>query len=423
MGLIIKNGKVFYKGALVDKDIFIEDGKIVEKCSGEAFDASGLVVLPGMIDCHVHFREPGATQKEDFLTGSRAAAKGGVTTIIDMPNNNPPTTTSAALEQKRQLAKKSIVNYGFYFGATSDNIAEINTAKNVAGVKVYMGASTGSLLVTDDAALHRIFLCGRLVTVHAEDEAMIKKNEEKYRNEHNPEVHCKIRNNEVAASAVKKAIEIAKAHNTRLHIAHVSTKEELALIAGAKNVTCETTPHHLFLTSAAMKKMGNFAKMNPPLRSEGDVAALWKAINDGTITCIATDHAPHLPSEKQQDYWKAPSGVPGVETMLPLMMNAVNERKISLQQLVKLCSENPAKLMGLERKGSIEEGFDADLVIVDLKKEETIKNSDIASKCRWTPFDGMKVRGRVIATVVNGEIAYNRGSFFESKGREVQYGS
>jgi dihydroorotase len=420
--MIIKHGKVFYKGALIDKDIFIEGGRIVEHCSGEVFDASGLVVLPGMIDCHVHFREPGSTQKEDFLSGSRAAAKGGVTTIIDMPNNNPPITTAEALEQKRQLAKKSIVNYGFYFGATSDNIAEINKAKNVAGVKVYMGASTGSLLVAEEAALHKIFLCGRLITVHAEDEAMIKKNEERYRNEHNPEIHCKIRSNEVAASAVRKAIEIARSHNTRLHIAHVSTKEELALIAGAKNVTCEATPHHLFLTSAAMKKMGNFAKMNPPLRSKEDVDALWLAINDGIITCIATDHAPHTKEEKQQDYWKAPAGVPGVETMLPLMMNAANEGKISLQQVVKLCSENPAKLFGLEKKGSIEEGFDADLVIVDLKKEETIKNSTIASKCGWTPFDGMKVLGSVIATVVNGKIAYNRGSFFESEGREVHYG-
>lgn len=419
--MIIKGAKVFCKGALVDKDIFIENGKIVEKCSGDVFNASGLVVLPGMIDCHVHFREPGLTQKEDFLTGSRAAAKGGVTTIIDMPNNNPPTTTSAALEQKRQLAKKSIVNYGFYFGATSDNITEINKSKNVAGIKVYMGSSTGNLLVTDEAALHRIFSCGRLITVHAEDEGMIKRNVEIYKHEHNPEIHCKIRSNEVAASAVKKAIEIARAHNARLHIAHVSTKEELALISGEKNVTCEVSPHHLFLTADAMK-MGNFAKMNPPLRSSEDVAALWKAINDGIITCIATDHAPHLPAEKEQDYWKAPAGVPGVETMLPMMMNAVSEGRLSLQQLVKLCSENPAKLMGLKEKGSIEQGFDADLVIADLKKEETIKNSDIVSKCHWTLFDGMKVRGRVIATVVNGELAYNGGSFFESNGREVQYG-
>lgn len=423
MGFIIKNGKVFYKGALIGKDIFIEDGKIVGHCSGEAFDASGMVVLPGMIDCHVHFREPGATQKEDFFSGSRAAAKGGVTTVIDMPNTNPSTTTIEALEQKRHLAKKSIVNYGFYFGATSDNISEINKARNVAGVKVYMGASTGDLLVTNEDALHRIFSCGRLVTIHAEDEAMIKHNAEKYRNEHNPSIHCKIRSNDVAAAAVKKAVAIARAHNTRLHIAHISTKEELTLIKGEKNVSCEVTPHHLFLTADSMNKMGNFAKMNPPLRSSSDIAALWKAIGDGLITCVATDHAPHLAAEKEQDYWKAPSGVPGVETMLPLMMTAVNDGKISLQQLVKLCSEGPAKLVGLGSKGMIEEGFDADLAIVDLKKAETIKNSEVASKCKWSPFDGFKAKGKVIASVVSGELAYNKGVFIESKGREVKYGS
>jgi dihydroorotase len=423
MGLIIRNGRVFYKGALVDKDIFISDGKIVEHCSGEVYDASGLVVLPGMIDGHVHFREPGATQKEDFYTGSRAAAKGGVTTFIDMPNTNPSTTTLDALVQKRELARKSIVNYGFYFGATPDNMAEINNAQNVAGIKVFMGSSTGNLLVTDEDALHRIFSCGKLVTVHAEDENLIKENMQKYAGINDPEIHSKIRSNEVAASAVRKAIEIARAHNTRLHIAHVSTKEELALIKGQKNITCEVAPHHMFLDYGALKTMGNFAKMNPPLRSKEDVEAVWQAINYGTISIVATDHAPHLISEKKQDYLMAPSGVPGIETMLPLMMTAYNDGKITLDQLVRLCSEGPAMLFGIRGKGRIEQGYDADLTIVDLNKAETIKNAEIASKCGWTPFDGFKVRGKVMTTVVNGNVVYNRGEFLKSAGREVQYGS
>jgi dihydroorotase len=389
-------------------------------------DAKGMIVLPGLIDVHVHFREPGDIQKEDFLTGSRAAAAGGVTTVLDMPNNKPPITNAAALEDKRELAKKSIVNYGFYFGATSNNIDEIKKAKNIAGVKTYMGSSTGNLLVTDDSALGRIFSSGELIAVHAEDEEMMLKNAERYKNEHNAEIHGKVRSQECAAAAVKKAVDIAKKYNTKLHICHSSTEEEMRLIAAAKkdaNISCEVTPHHLFLTAAAMRKLGNFAKMNPPLRSKSDVEALWKGISRGVVDIIATDHAPHTIEEKEVDYWKAPSGVPGVETMLPLLLNAVNNNILSLQQLVKLTSENPAERFGIKNKGKIIARADADLVIVDMKKEKTIKNSEIVSKCAWTPFDGWKVKGRVIATIANGEIIYRSGEFIEVKAKEVKYGA
>ncbi|MBN2453930.1 dihydroorotase [Candidatus Woesearchaeota archaeon] len=426
--MIIKNGKVFYKGVIVKKNIVVEGGKIVSfgKGKGESFDASGMVVIPGVIDVHVHFREPGATQKEDFLSGSRAAASGGVTTVIDMPNTSPPTTTVETLEQKRAIAKKSMVNYGFYFGATETNMDEIRKAKNIAGIKVFMGSSTGDLLVTDNTALNAIFACGRPVVVHAEDEAIIKKNAEKYKNEHDPIVHTRIRSNECAEAAVRKAIELAGRNKTKLHILHASTKQEMELIAAAKesvDLSCEATPHHLFLTANDMKKLGNFARMNPPLRSQQDVDALWNGIKNGTIDLVATDHAPHLPWEKDVDYWKAPSGVPGVETSLPLLLNAVNSNRLSLQQLVRLTSETPARRFCIRGKGMIEKGMDADLTVVDLKKEKTIKNSDIVSKCGWTPFNGFKVKGAVIATVVGGQLAYEKGEFGEARGAEIKYGN
>ncbi|MBI3036429.1 dihydroorotase [Candidatus Woesearchaeota archaeon] len=433
--LLIKNGKVLINGEFLERSILIgNDGRIEKiavdaklKTADEVLDAAGKYALPGVIDVHVHCREPGLTHKEDFLTASKAAAAGGVATIFDMPNTKPATTTVALLEEKRKLAAaKCIVNYGFHFGATSDNIEEIKKVKNIAAVKVYMGSSTGNLLVTDEKMLNDIFGSGKRIMVHAENEAMIKANEEKHRSDSDgTKLHLKIRGNSAAAKEVERAIAIGRKHGTRLHICHMSAKEEAGIISAAKKsynrLSCEVTPHHLFLTADSAKELGNYAKVNPPLRQKEDVAALWNAIASGTVDMIATDHAPHIREEKEQNYWNVPSGVPGLQTMLPLMLDAVNKGRLTLQQLIKLTSENPAAVFGVKGKGRIAVGMDADIAIVDMHKEKTIKNDEMLSKCGWTPFDGWKVKGVVAATIVNGKIIYGSGQISDekTKGKEV----
>ncbi|MBI2549762.1 dihydroorotase [Candidatus Woesearchaeota archaeon] len=438
--LLIKNCKVLVNGEFLERSILVGgNGKItkigvaseLKSAADEVIDATGKHALPGAIDVHVHCREPGMTQKEDFLTASKAAVAGGVTTIFDMPNTKPATTTVALLEEKRKLAAaKCIVNYGFHFGATADNLEEIKKVLNIAAVKVYMGSSTGNLLVTDEKALNDIFGSGKRLMAHAENEAMIKANEEKYRGDSDgAKLHLKIRENSAAAKEVERAIAIGRKHGTRLHICHMSTKEETAIVAAAKKdyklLSCEVAPHHLFLTadSETATKLGNYVKVNPPLRLKEDVAALWKAINEGVVDMIATDHAPHLREEKEQGYWNAPSGVPGLQTMLPLMLDAVNKGRVSLQQLIRLTSENPAAVFGIKGKGKLAVGMDADITLVDMHKEKTIKNDDMLSKCGWTPFDGWKVKGIVAATIVNGNVICSDGEIAEEKirGKEVMF--
>ncbi len=444
--LLIKNCKVLVNGEFLERSILVGDnGKIMKigvaselkSAADEVVDAIGKHALPGAIDVHVHCREPGLTQKEDFLTASKAAAAGGVTTIIDMPNTKPATTTVALLEEKRKLAAaRCLVNYGFHFGATADNLGEIKKARNIAAVKVYMGSSTGDLLVTDEKALNSIFSSGKRIAVHAESERKIqanvelaKKHPELFGSSDSLKLHSKLRTNEVAAFEAFRALVIAAENKAWLHICHMSTKEEALLIANEKksrkSVSCEVTPHHLFLTadSETAKKLGNYVKVNPPLRAKEDVAALWKAINSGEIDMVATDHAPHLPEEKEQDYWTAPAGMPGLQTMLPLMLDAVNKNRISLQQLIKLTSENPAAIFRIQGKGRIAVGMDADITLVDLKEEKTIKNEDMLTKCGWTPFDGWKVKGVVVATIVNGNIICSDGETVEEKikGKEVMF--
>ncbi len=438
--LLIKNCKVLVGNDFLERNILVDgdSGKIVKigvaaelKTADEVLDATGKYALPGAIDAHVHCREPGMAQKEDFLTASRAAAAGGVTTFIDMPNTNPATTTVALLEEKRKLAAaKCIVNYGFHFGATAGNLEEIKKARNVAAVKVYMGSSTGDLLVTNEKALDGIFGSGKIIAVHAESEEVIRANTEIFKEadiKDAAEFHLRIRSNESAEREVTRAIGMGKRHGTKLHICHMSTKEEADIVASAKKgykmLICEVTPHHLFLTANSAEKLGTYAKVNPPLRREEDTAALWEAIGKGVVDIIATDHAPHTMQEKEQDYWNAPSGVPGLQTMLPLLLDAVNKGRLSLQQLVKLTSENPAAAFGVKGKGRIAAGRDADVAIVDLKEEKTIKNEDMLSKCGWTPFDGWKVKGTVAATIVNGKVIYSGGQITDekTKGKEAVF--
>lgn len=437
--LLIKNCKVLVGNDFLERNILVgDDGKIMKvavaaelKTADEMIDGAGQYALPGLIDAHVHCREPGMTHKEDFLTASRAAAAGGVTTFLDMPNTKPATTNLALLEEKRKLAAaKCIVNYGFHFGATADNVSEIKKAKNVAAVKVYMGSSTGDLLVTDEKALDGIFGSGKLIAAHAESEETIRTNTDIFRNadlKDTAEFHLMIRSNEAAKKGLERAIAIAKRNKARLHLCHMSTKEEAEIVAAAKKesrmLSCEVTPHHLFLTAESARELGNYAKVNPPLRTQEDADALWDAIAAGIVDIIATDHAPHTVEEKEKGYWEAPSGVPGLQTMLPLLLDAVNNGRLSLQRLVELTAGNPASLFGIKGKGKIASGMDADITIVDMHKEKTIKNEEMLTKCCWTPFDGRKVKGVVAATIVNGNVIYSSGQVIneKTKGKEAVF--
>ncbi len=427
MTLTIKNGQVLLNGKLEKKNVIIEGGKIIEidsGSSGETINATGRIILPGLIDIHAHLREPGMTWKEDFRTGTMAAAAGGVTTVLDMPNTKPATTTIRLLREKKELAKeKAVVNYGFYIGATEDNIEDV---KKASIVKLYLGSTTGNMLVTDKGAIKNVFSSGKIVAVHAENEEMMKANEARYKKENDAFVHAKIRSNEVEFTAVKDAIEVAGGCSSlrRLHLTHISTKESIQMVKEAKKkltLSCDVTPHHLFLTYDELKKQGNFAKMNPALRSKGDVDALWKAISDGTVDCIVSEHAPHTIEEKKVGYWEAPSGVPGIETMQPLLLDAVNKGRLTLQRLAELTAANPARLFGIKNKGKMEVGFDADIVIVDMNAEKKVKNEELFTKCKWSPFNGWKLKGWPVTTIVNGNVVYDEGGINGTKAREVEF--
>jgi dihydroorotase len=330
--------------------------------------------IPGLIDCHVHFRDPGAPEKEDWASGSAAALAGGVTTVLDMPNTNPATITVEALEAKRAIAQaKSKVAFGLFFGATRDNLEEIRKAQNICGIKIYMGSSTGNLLLDDPVVWEEVFKIAKEknvpVVVHAETESMIQQGR---------------RDCECARVATEAAIMLREKVGNRLHIAHISCKAELDLVRAHKcpELSCEVTPHHLFFTEEDRKDA--FLKMNPPLRSAADQAALWEGLRDGTIDCIATDHAPHTEEEKSLPFEDAPAGVPGVEFMLPLMLNAVNEGRLTLERLVELTSVNPSRIFGVPVQGQ---------VLVDMNATKTIHKEDIQSKCGWSPYVGRTLKG------------------------------
>jgi dihydroorotase len=398
MSLLIKNAKLLSNGLEVVRNILIEDGKIKSISSGlmiadEIIDAEENYVIPGMIDCHVHFREPGLSHKEDWSTASYASAKGGVTTVIDMPNTIPPTFTLKDLEDKRRIAReKSIVNFGFYFGASSeDNTEEIRKAENVAGTKIYMNNTTGSLLIENLELIEKMFRQSRIAATHAEQKQL------------------------------EQAVEIAKKTNKRLYLCHLSLKSEVDYLKENKtsNIFCEVTPHHLFLTEDDFKKQKGFAKMLPSLKTKADQKALWEAIDYGVIDSIGTDHAPHTKEEKESD--KSPSGIPGVETVLPLLFDAVNKEKITLQKVVELTSRNPANIFGIKNKGLLRVGYDADLVIIDMNLEKKVKNEELLTKCKWSPFAGKTLKGWPITTIVNGKIVYHGGEIIEHKADEVVF--
>ncbi|MFH1511052.1 MAG: amidohydrolase family protein [Candidatus Woesearchaeota archaeon] len=395
MSILIENGQLFIEGRLVHANLVISGSKIEgitqQKVSCDDYiDATGKIVLPGIIDPHVHFREPGMTYKEDFLSGSRAAAAGGVTTIIDMPNTVPATTTVQLLGEKRELAKKSVVNYAFHFGAAKGNLNEIRAARNIASVKLFMNLSTGNLMVDDEAAKKQIFQNSKLVSVHAELEK------------------------------VSEAIGLVIDTKNKLYLCHLSTASEISFLEDIpKNkVFAEVTPHHLFLSDADDKD--NFTKMKPQLRKKEDQDALWKAIETGIIDTIGSDHAPHTIQEKKQK--GITYGVPGVETSLPLMLNAVNKGRLSLKRLVEMCCENPARIFCIQNKGFIRKGFDADLVIIDMALEKQVQNQELFTKCLWSPFHCTTLTGWPVMTIVNGKVVFDNGKIYEHRATELVLG-
>ena len=387
-------------------------------------DARGLYLLPGCIDPQVHFREPGLEWKEDIETGSMAAASGGVTTFLDMPNTIPNTTSRDAMVSKKALAmQKSLVNYNFFIGATTENLEELNETSNVCGIKIFMGSSTGDLLVDDPRILEKIFMTGRrLIAVHAEDEAILRTCA-RYRETGDFIDHLRARPVRAALKATELAVSLAKRHRRRLHVLHVTTEEEVELLRKEKThyISAEVCPQNLLLHAPDVyRRLKGFAQMNPPIREKRHRDALWRGLEKGIIDCLATDHAPHTVEEKSLPYGQAPSGMPGVETALPLMLDQVNRNKCTLNQVVKWMCEQPATLYKLKNKGFLRVGHDADLTLVDMQREKTIKNGRLVTKANWSPFDNHTLKGWPIKTFVNGHLVYDEGTFFrENKGREV----
>ena len=431
--LIIKNGTCYIDGKLVNTDITVSAGKI--KSIGKAdlnnhkvYDAENKIVLPGIIDTQVHFREPGSTDAEDLESGSRAAVLGGVTSLFEMPNTNPPTANLVEFEKKLKAAKNRMhSNYAFYFGATPSNTDQLAQLKNVegcCGVKLFAGSSTGNLLVDKEADIEKVISSSdRVVSIHSEDEDIIKLRK-KFIRKGDVHSHHEWRNVECAMSSTRRVVKIAERYNKKIHVLHVTTKDEVDFLAmHKKNVTFETTPQHLTLYAPdCYDKLGTYAQMNPPLRGKEHYDRLWHAIKNNIVDVLGSDHAPHLKANKDKEYPNSPSGMPGVQTIFPVMIDHVNNGKLTLNQLINLMCENPCRIFGIKNKGFIKEGFDADLTIVDMKKEVTIKDEMIASKCGWTPFNNYKVKGFPVGTIVNGILVMSDGKILvESKGKPLSF--
>ena len=433
---LIKNAHIVTDGKTIKGDILIEGNFIKEindsisakSADVRVVDAEGKYVLPGIIDDQVHFREPGLTQKANIETESRAAIAGGITSFIEMPNTNPQTTTVEKLEEKFEIAAKtSYANYSFMFGGTNDNLDEILKVdpKSVAGLKLFLGSSTGNMLVDDPAVLENIFKSTDMViSVHCEDEATIKKNLQEHIDKFGDDIPIKyhpiIRSEEACYISSSRAIELAKKTGARLHVFHLSTGKETNLFSNKiplkdKKITAEVCVHHLWFSDEDYEKKGTLIKWNPAVKTAEDRAQLWEALLDDRIDVIATDHAPHTIDEKNNVYTKAPSGGPLVQHALPAMLEMYHKGKISIEKVVEKMCHNPSILFQVEKRGYVKEGYYADLVLVDLNNPWTVKKDNILYKCGWSPFEGATFKSRITHTFLNGSMVYHNGKFSDKK--------
>ncbi|MDZ4368865.1 MAG: dihydroorotase [Afipia sp.] len=413
--VILKSGTVVNQDGEGVRDIGISGGRIAEigslggASAGEVIDCKGLHILPGVMDTQVHFREPGLTHKEDLETGSRSAVLGGVTAVFEMPNTNPLTVTEETFTAKVKAGHHRMhCDFAFFIGGTRENVnhlPDLERAPGCAGVKVFIGSSTGSLLVEDDDSLRRIFkVIRRRAAFHAEDEYRL--NDRKHlRIEGDPRSHPVWRDEDAALIATQRLVTLARETGKRIHVLHISTKQEIEYLRGHKDVaSCEATPHHLTLAGPeAYERLGTRAQMNPPVRDASHRDGIWRGIEQGIIDVLGSDHAPHTLEEKDKVYPASPSGMTGVQTLVPIMLDHVNAGKLSLARLVDLTSTGPARLFNIACKGRIAAGYDADFTVVDMKREETITNKWVASRAGWTPYDGVKVKGWPVGTFVRGK--------------------
>jgi len=432
--ILLKSGTIINEGKQIVADILIKNGRIEKIAPSisvdykiEELNLEGKYILPGCIDDQVHFREPGLTHKAEIKTESRAAVAGGITSFMEMPNTVPNTLTQDLLEDKYKIASQnSIANYSFFMGASNDNIEEVlkTNERNVCGVKIFMGSSTGNMLVDNEKTLTNLFskVPPILIATHCEDEATIQANikifKEKYGENVPIECHPLIRNTEACYRSSSMAVDLAKKYDTRLHILHISTEKEIALFDNSipleqKLITAEACVHHLWFSDEDYKTKGNFIKWNPAVKSATDREAIWKALLEDRIDVIATDHAPHTLEEKNQSYFKAPSGGPLVQHALLAMLEKVKEGKISIEKVVEKMAHSPAILFKIEERGYIREGYHADLVIVNPSEGFTVSKENILSKCGWSPFEGNHFNNSIEKTFVNGKLVYSNGQITE----------
>ena len=434
MKTLIKNAQIVNEGKIFKSDLLIED-RIIKKIAttinekvDKSIDAEGLHLIPGVIDDQVHFREPGLTQKADIYTESKAAIAGGITSFMEMPNTNPQTLTQELLEEKFRIGdKKSLANFTFFMGVSNNNLEEVlkTDPKNVGAIKIFMGSSTGDMLVDDKNVLEEIFKKSKcLIAVHCEDETIIKEKIRKAIKQYGDNIpinlHPEIRSVEACYKSSSFAVELAKKHNTRLHVFHLSTEKEISLFENNiplkdKKITAEVCIHHLYFNSDNYKQKGSYIKWNPAVKNKSDQIALLNALIENKIDVIATDHAPHTIDEKNNNYLKAPSGGPLVQHGLSVMLKFVNQNKISLEKVVEKMCHNPSICFKIEKRGFIRENYFADLVLVDINKKYEVKKEDLLYKCKWSPFEGDELFGKVNYTIVNGNIVYEHGRFNESK--------
>jgi len=436
--LIIRGGTLATSEHLGVADIGITDGKIAEigdlsyASSAGVVDATHLVVMPGVIDTQVHFREPGLEHKEDLATGTLAALAGGVTGILEMPNTNPTTTDAATLQDKLDRANgRAWCHYGFFVGATTENVdrlAEYENLPGSPGIKIFMGSSTGPLLVGDDEHLRRVLLSGRKrCPIHAEDEPRNKERKSLISDHPHAREHPFLRDAESARLATQRILALSEETGRPVHILHVSTTIEPPMIAEAKRrglgTTAEVTPQHLWFAGPdCYDRLGTLAQMNPPIRSEEDRAGLWEALRAGIFDVFGSDHAPHTLEEKAQPYPQSPSGMPGVQTLLPVLLTFVAQGRLDFQTLVKMACERPADLYGMTGKGQLAVGYDADITIVDPAKSYVFERSMVKSKCGWSPYEGETLTGSIEAVVLNGKVAMRGGETVGSaRGRQLVF--